>query len=437
MEDKVLLSKAFTLYLKVENHFRSYRTAKYSLDRILRDKPKYHLVFIDAYDMCILLYPKEVTGGGMLYDAVKKLWLEFFALCKREEIPFDIQVCIPPAAAFEIIQLAHTHIMPMADGVMPKKIAMKLEDWINNRNKNWRKYSEIEYFLNKIKVVEDLKKIISLYDDKKLVGFSNLIKDKTIFSKAKTMDNIKEQVRNEIDYQKGVRSFNIRRPDRPLPNEIDMRNLVTCVAYIKSLPINHKDLVFISSQSGRTLGGWKYSWNLEFFDSPIRATLSENILTTSIIREKGDIEAARDFTVEGQCISRDILEGFKTIPEIERYVKESNLKERKWMRNKYSSEKTEIKIPLRTISKIEEWNNKFERTKMPIVTPPTERKPDYEIAERLLRDETYRKKLTEEASHNARTMFSILEQQGILDINRVFIPEDPKSEEVLTWLRGI
>jgi len=100
-------------------------------------------------------------------------------------------------------------------------------------------------------------------------------------------------------------------------------------------------------------------------------------------------------------MSRDIIEGFKTIPEIEGYVKERNLKERKRMRNKYSLEKTEIKIPSRTLSKIEEWNNKFERTKMPIVPPPTERKLNYELVERLLRDETYRKKLTEEASHNA------------------------------------
>jgi len=237
MEDKVLLSKAFTLYLNVENHFRSYRTAKYSLDRILRDEPEHHLVFIDAYDMCDLLYPKGVMGSDMLYDVVKKLWVEFFALCKREEIPFDIQVSIPPAAAFEMIELAHTRIMPMEERVMPKEKTMKLEDWINNLNKNWRKYSEIEYFLDKIKVDDNVRKFISLYDDEKLVGFSNLIKDKTIFSKAKTMDDIKEQVGNEIDYQKGAKSFNNRRPHRPFPNEIDMTNLVTCVAYIKSLPI--------------------------------------------------------------------------------------------------------------------------------------------------------------------------------------------------------
>lgn len=438
MEDKVLLNKVFTLYLNVENHFRSYKTAKYSLDRILKDEPEYHLVFIDAYDVCDLLYPKEVMERDILYDVINKLWLEFFALCKRREyIPFDIQVTIPPAAAYEIIEFAHNRIIPMKKGFMPKKKTMKLKEWIDSLNNNWRKYSEIKYFLNEIKVVEDTKKFMNLYDDKKLVGFSNLIKDKTTFSKAKTMDDIKEQVGNEIDYQKGVKSFNNRRPHRPFPNEIDMRNLVTCIAYIKSLPIGYKNLIFISSQSGHTLAGWNDSWNLKFSDSPIKASLSENILITSIIREKGNIEVARDFTVEGQCMSRDIMEGFKTIPEIEGYVKESNLKERKRMRNKYSSEKTEVKIPSRTLSKIEEWNERFERTKMSIVTPPTERELDYEIAERLLRDETYRKELTEEASHNARKMFSILEKQGILDINRVFIPEDLKSEEVLTWLRGI
>ncbi len=437
MEDKVSLSKAFTLYLKVENHFRSYKTAKYSLDRILRDEPEHRLVFIDAADMCNLVYPKEMMRDGTPHDVVKKLWLEFFALSKNEEIPFDIQVSITPAAAFEIIELAHTRIMRIGEGVKSKTKTMKLEDWSKNINKNWRQYSEIEYFLDRVKIADSVKKFTNLYDDEKLVGFSNLIKDKPIFSEAKTMDEIKEQVENEIDYEKGSNSFKHRRPKRPLPNKLDMWNFVMCVAYIRSLPVDQKNHVFISSQSGHTLKGWNDSWNLKFSDSPVRASLSENILVTSIVREKGDIEVARDFTVEGQCVCRDIMDGFKTIPEIERYSQESNLKKRKSLRDIFGSKKTEVRIPFRTLSKIEEWYNRFERTKIPLVKSQKNRDPDYKIAERLLKDEKYRQELKEKASYNARKMFSVLEQQGILDINRVFIPEDSKSLEILNWLREI
>ena len=68
MEDKISINKVFALYLSVESHYRSYQAAKYTLDKILKYEPKSHTVFMDAYDVCNLIYPKSIMIGDNHYD---------------------------------------------------------------------------------------------------------------------------------------------------------------------------------------------------------------------------------------------------------------------------------------------------------------------------------------------------------------------------------
>ena len=434
MEDKISINKVFALYLSVESHYRSYQAAKYTLDKILKYEPKSHTVFMDAYDVCNLIYPKSIMIGDNHYDIVKQLWLEFFALCNMEEIPFKIQTVIPPAATYEILEFAYERIVPIQEGFVLKKKTIELKKWLEAINKNWREYTQIEPFLHGNKVDDYVRKLKNLYSNSKMVEFSELIKRKDVFRKAKTMNDLQVQVSEEIDFSKGINSFGERRPYKPLSNEIDMRNLVTCVAYKKSVPKKNKHSELITSHSGHTLGGWSDSWTANISDSPIRASLSENIVVTSIIRKKGDIEEARDFTVEGAILCRNIMRDLQTIPEIENYVKEKSRNKRNKMRNKFRRDNIHVGILPRCCVNIEEWQHEFVRTKISEEQHSVQKKLDYNIAEQLLRDETYRRKLANQASYNVKKMFSELDRQQILSFDMLFIPEDQKCLEVLNWL---
>ncbi len=437
MEKDVELSEVFLLYLCLENHYHSYSSAKIYLTQIAKDEPKMHLMFMDAYDVCDLVYPKSFMKKDRHYDIVRKLWLEIFALCDSDTIPFKTQAVIAPPAAYEVLEFAYDRIVATETGFVLAKTEKSDVNWLSNYYTNWKKYHDIKPFLSRSDLDEHIKILLSLYRNEKLVEFSQIANHLDIFKKSKNIHDLISAVTPEVDYEKGMRYFECRRPNQgSLANAIDMCNFVTFMAYKKAIINESENLSLITSHSGMTLGAWRDSWALKASKCPICATLAEYILITSMIQTDGNIDEARDFVAQGQLCSRDILQELEIIPEIRTYFDEARSTERKRLTDNFSKNKNRVNLNQRTLYKIEEWQARYAKIKLPyLAQSEPDLSLDRDVIERLLTDKTYQKDIFEEANTNAQDVFYTLEQEGILTFDRIFVPENPKFAEMLRWLK--
>lgn len=424
-ENEVSLQEVLTMYVTVWTEARGYWYGSGILEMAAHTKLRSCFFLIDGYDLCDLFYPRSLTRDQH-YEAINKLWWEFFALCKKETMPFNISAAIAPGSAYEIIALAQGKVQ---QDILAFKAAetgekMSLDDFRRDLNRAWASYLNLQPFLTG-QVAKRFGRLIELYNTGRFTEFSQVLKLTTLPEDF----NLRESSREwpEFDYDKGMKAFNARRPGLDLSNMVDTYHLMTGIAVMRNF--SSEDRIYVVSHSGHTLGAWSESWLSKPDDSPVRSSLAANIFVTSIVKHDGDLVKARNFAIEGSNVCQNVINELERIPEVGQF-KEANRETRERMR----AESRKVAIPQRALAAISYWKQRFARDlrwRRNGIQQPV----DYGLAAQLVADGEYRRQLTESANLKAKQVFAELLKKGILNVNTAFIPEDPACVEILNWLQ--